>query len=199
MIPADQAADDADAAENAIATLAVHPAELAEPRLPENRTAENWPPTLDDKTAVELLDAIESGEPKTHAPKKVGLTYRTIARWCTKHALFAQWYAVASIVGYQARVDRIPGYASSAHDRDTAAAAKVKIEAEEKYLRYTDPRRFGSRILAGLVDPDKPDAADDENDGWIVLVPAKQAGSVIEGESRRIDLIDPEAAEATDA
>lgn len=176
-----------------ITSAPAHPAEALESALPADRAADNWPPTLDDDTALALLSAIEGGETKTLAPEKVGLTYRTVQRWCKRFPVFAAWIESAQMVGYQQRVDRIPTYAAAAFDRDTAAAAKVKIEAEEKWLKLSAPYRYGPKL--GL---DMAGGGEGEVAGY-VLVPLKLGqpqpnGPVIEGSAIRVPMKQPAAA-----
>lgn len=133
--------------------------------------AAHLPPTLDPDKAEALFRELESGTPRTKAPARAGLAYRTVFRWCKTHEHFRARCEEAEHLGYQAQIDTIPEIAATAVDRETAAAVTARVGALDKYLKLCAPHRFNVKQTT-LALP----GSDDTEARGVVILPAKVTG-----------------------
>lgn len=162
----------------------------------------DWPPNLNSEKADALFAKLEEGVPKSKAPAMVGLAWRTVFRWMKLHKDFAERVEEAAQIGYQAVVDTFPEIAESARDKESALAAKARVDILDRYLQRTAPHRYNVRLLQHSIGApaDKGGAGSTPAVG-LVLVPVKASGRglppspPIEGVATRIVVPDKHTAE----
>lgn len=122
----------------------------------------DWPTNLDDKTAEKLFELVEGGMFVRKAAKQLGLQSGTVRQWKHRHAKFGERLAEAEEIGKQELVEEIDEFGDGAIDRDSAAAAKAKLECRMEALRGRYPQDFktspfkpalngGGEVLVGVV------------------------------------------------
>lgn len=161
----------------------------------------DWPKGLTADEADKLFAELEKGTPKSKAPAKVGLAWRSVFRWMKLHKDFGDRVEEAVLIGYQSMVDEIPGIADEATCKDSAAAANCRIMGRKTYLQLTAPHRYAVKQLQLGVNGAKPGDEDQQGYG-ILIIPAKITGrglapnaDVIDGQAVRV--IPPPAQGAT--
>jgi len=166
---------------------------------PGTPTGPDWPATLNSEKADALFRKIEAGVPRSRAPAEVGLAWRTVARWISKHKDFRERIEEAEVMGHQSIIDGWMDISKEATDKESAAAAKAKVDIQDRYLQRTAPHRYNVRLIHhGLM------AATKANGGRIaavglVIVPMKVSGrglpptDPIEGVATRV-IVPPKAA-----
>jgi hypothetical protein len=70
----------------------------------------------------------------------------TVAVWVQSDPVFASEYAAARLLQADALADEVVDIADKAHDRDTAAAARVKIDARKWMAGKLAPKRYGDAV-----------------------------------------------------
>jgi len=104
--------------------------------------AGDWPTNLDDKVAEALFKAMEGGLFLRKAAKACGLESATVRQWKHRHPKFAERLAEAEEIGKQELVEEIDEFSEGVIDRDSAAAAKAKLECRMEALRGRYPQDF---------------------------------------------------------
>ncbi|MBM7406915.1 MULTISPECIES: hypothetical protein [Sphingomonas] len=78
----------------------------------------------------------------------------TVARWLAADEAFQELYARARELQAEALADEILEIADKAHDRDSAAAARVKVDVRKWLASKLAPKKYGDATLLKHADAD---------------------------------------------
>lgn len=139
----------------------------------------DWPKNLNSEKADRLFAELEAGTPRSKAPEKVGLAWRSIARYIKDHKDFRERVEEAELMGEQAIIDRLPGIADMAKDSDSARAATAQCNILTRYLELKAPHRHRMKHIAlgggaGQPPGDKP--RPNTTVLGVILLPPKESG-----------------------
>jgi hypothetical protein len=104
------------------------------------------PSIFSEELAAQICDRIAGGESLRSICRSESMPVQTtVYRWLQNNEVFQQQYARARSLQAETYADEIADIADASCDRDSAAAARVRIDARKWFAEKVHPKKYGVR------------------------------------------------------